>query len=677
MKNKITMILSVLLSLVITFSVPASEIYISEPDIQEDEFTESIFKTAVANNILETSETYVFDDTITREQYCELIHNLIYACLDSVELPGSYVEFNDTTNQKVIDLAKLEIIFGKSEKVFAPSDNLTREEAAVIIGRTVDSVLSIPRHEMYFVFDDEPDISEWAKNSIQTVCNMGVMKGTGDNKFSPKSALLVRDAITMLVRILNTYKANESHEKSMTISLHMEEKTVSLSEQNDINAIADILNSYSYTNPICKGVVTHTIECEGDVYYLLESCGEIKHDDKQAKITEDDLKIIKSIINKSLSPEESVSSSDVSFTDKMNALMPDDKNYMFSPFSVKMALAMAANGAEGNTQKEILATLGITDLKSYNESAKKMILDYSQSELLKLNVANSIWINKDKTNQNFSDSYKAALSDFFAAQSGEVTKKDASDKINDWVNDKTQGKIPSIINKGNDDFWAMLVNAVYFKGRWQKEFNEGATKKDIFYSRNGTEKDMDFMNKLGWMSYSDVDGTKIVRLPYLTRENIFDENGSFVESKTLQNLDVSMYLMMSDVDFSAEETLNKADFNKSSYIALSVPKFEVEHEAEISKMLKTLGIIKAFGEDAEFQKMFDHGTMSIDRIKHKTYIKVDEKGTEAAAVTAIGMAGSALPPEPIVLKYNKPFTFVIRDDVKDEILFIGEYAFAK
>ena len=119
------------------------------------------------------------------------------------------------------------------------------------------------------------------------------------------------------------------------------------------------------------------------------------------------------------------------------------------------------------------------------------------------------------------------------------------------------------------------------------------------------------------------------------------------------------------------------DFKRDANGNILPGEFEVEYDAEIGKTLRTLGINKAFLDTAEFHSMFDHGTMSIDRIKHKTYIKVDEKGTEAAAVTAIGMAGSALPPKPLILKYNKPFTFVIRDDNKGEILFIGEYAFCQ
>ena len=97
----------------------------------------------------------------------------------------------------------------------------------------------------------------------------------------------------------------------------------------------------------------------------------------------------------------------------------------------------------------------------------------------------------------------------------------------------------------------------------------------------------------------------------------------------------------------------------------------------IRDRLKGIGIAKAFEEDAEFENMFDGGNMRITDTIHKTYIDVDEKGTEAAAVTAIGMAGSALPPEPMVFDVNQPFNFIVRDNLSGEILFMGMFSYAK
>ncbi len=365
----------------------------------------------------------------------------------------------------------------------------------------------------------------------------------------------------------------------------------------------------------------------------------------------------------------------LSFEDRLNNEMPNDKNYLFSPLSVEMALAMAANGADGQTRDEILRACGIADIESRNGAIKLMLREYTASELLKLNVSNSIWINSDNTNQRFSKEYEALAKDIFDADADIVTTADAPARINGWVNDKTNGKIPTVIDEDNIDFGAMLINAVYFKGRWQSEFDKASTEKDTFTDRSGKKTDIDFMNKTSWIGYAEKNGVQIAELPYLTCEDKFTDDGEYIDSNDL-NLDISMYLMMSDEDFNPNEILNSVEIS-TKYIALSMPKFKIEYSVSLNDTLKNIGIEKAFTESADFSDMFDSGNMWITDTIHKTYIDVDEEGTEAAAVTGIGMAGSALPPEPTAVKFNKPFTFVIRDNMNGELLFMGEYSFAE
>lgn len=514
---------------------------------------------------------------ITRTQFCHLAYNMLDRATDIEWKHASDGVFEDTDNTMVISLYLEGIIEGKGDKIFAPLDEITREEAATILKRIAE-YMKLEYTEMYFEFDDGEQISDWASDAVQKVCNLGVMQGVGNNMFDPKGGYTVEQAITTLVRMF------------------------------------DIIS-----------------------------------DDKFAHM---------------------------SFADKMYVNMPEDRNYMFSPLSVKMALMMAANGASGKTQTEILDTINVVDIEHYNECIRLMIEEYSQSEILKMNIANSIWINSDNTSQRFSTGYDEKLAEVFNAESGVVNNKTAEKEINGWVNEKTNGKIPTIITEDNSDFWAMLINAVYFKGRWQNEFNKGATQKDDFYSRDGKTTNIDFMNDTSWINYSKKDGITIVELPYLTREEIFDENGEYVETKKIEGVNISMYLMMSDKEFNPEEVLYEPEL-KSKYVALSVPKFNVEYDVELNDVLKTIGIKKAFEMDAEFGSMFDGGNMWLDSVVHKTYIKVDEEGTEAAAVTGGGMGGSSLPPEPLEIKYNKPFTFVIKDNINGEILFLGEYAFAE
>jgi len=542
---------------------------------------ESVDK-AKSLNIINDDVVYSYRMSITREKFCEIIYNYC-SIVGELVVDDGHIVFKDTDNVKVQILNAMGIINGKSSTEFAPNDLLTREEAATILFRMIDAVHpDWAAHQVYYDFEDAADISDWAMDSIQTICNMGVIEGVGNKKFAPKDTFTTEQAIATIVRVYDGFNPKQN-------------------------------------------------------------------DSKWDNLT---------------------------FADKLNANMPVDKNYMFSPLSIKMALMMAANGASGETVEEILKVTGVDDLESYNSSTRAMLDKYSESDILTLNVSNSIWINSDKTPQRFSKTYQDMLSKTFDATSDIVTDKNAVSEINGWVNDKTEGKIPTIITEDNKDFWAMLVNAVYFKGRWLNEFNKGATEKDVFTSRDSSQTEIEFMNRRAWMSYANTDGVSIVALPYLTRQDVFNENGEYIETKKLDGVNISMYLMMSDGSFSPEEVLNKAEMD-STYITLSVPKFNIEYSTGLNDILKTIGINKAFEENAEFEKMFDSGNMWIDSSIHKTYIKVDEEGTEAAAVTSVGMAGSSMPPEPIEVKFNKPFTFVIKDNANGEFLFMGEYAFAE
>ena len=512
---------------------------------------------------------------ITREQFCNLAYNMLDVSMNINWKKISPNPFDDTDNEKVISLYLEDIIEGKENKTFAPDDELTREEAAVILYRIAEYAKLKPEtsESILLMYADDEEISDWAKDAVYNLYDMNIMNGT-EKGFEPQSPYTVEQSIATLMRLYR------------------------------------IINPFS------------------------------------------------------------------SFEDKINAQMPSDKNYMFSPLSIQMALAMAANGAaaSSDTQKEILSALDINDLKTYNENTKNLIEKYSASDLLQLNVSNSIWINTDNTNQKFSKEYESLVKDVFGATSDTVTKDNALEKINGWVSEKTKDKIPTIIGEDGTNFWAMLINAVYFKGRWQNEFNKNATSKDTFTDRNGKESQIDFMHKTFYAHYSDNNGIQIIELPYLTCENKYDENGEYVGTNKL-DFSVSMYLMMSDNDFNPVDTLNNAEFS-NEYIDLSMPKFNIEYNTQLNDILKNIGINRAFEMNAEFGNMFDSGNMWLTDVIHKTYINVDEEGTEAAAVTAVGMGGSSLPPEPLKVDFNKPFTFVIRDNTSGNILFMGEYAFA-
>ena len=283
-------------------------------------------------------------------------------------------------------------------------------------------------------------------------------------------------------------------------------------------------------------------------------------------------------------------------------------------------------------------------------------------------------------NWRHGQSARRFLSGNYNADVKSVKNSNAVNEINGWVNDKTNGKIPTIIQDAND-FWAMLINAIYFKGAWQDEFNVNATKPDQFNNADGTKITVDFMNMQKWFPYSETNSVQMIKLPYQNRVDKISDDGEYLGTDKYDDLDVSMYLIMAENDINVEQELSAAiddEVFKSTYIKMSMPKFKIEYSTDLNNILMNMGITTAFDEkNADFTKMFDKGNMWFTKTIHKTFINVDEKGTEAAAVTAIHMAGSAMPPEPIEVKFNKPFYFAIRDNTSGETLFMGRYAFAE
>ena len=348
---------------------------------------------------------------------------------------------------------------------------------------------------------------------------------------------------------------------------------------------------------------------------------------------------------------------DKGFAWNLNKLMPKDKNYTFSPLSIKMAMAMAATGADGQTKTEILQVLNIEDLDGFNESMRQLIKTYSEGYDLQLNIANSLWLNTDYYKDvKFEEAYKDMIANYYNATSQEVDNTNAVEKINSWVKDKTNGKITEIIS--DSDFLACILNAVYFKGEWAVQFEEEATKKANFTDRNGKVTQTDFMNMTGYFNYYEDPSVQMLELPYKGRK-------------------ASMYIAIPasrDVNFS-----KGIENMERKRVQISMPKFKTEFAVTLNDILTEMGIQTAFDKNkADFKKMFTQvvENIYISDVIHKTFINVDENGTEAAAATGIVIDVTSIPTEePIVFKADKPFTYFIRDNANGEILFMGEYAY--
>lgn len=366
-----------------------------------------------------------------------------------------------------------------------------------------------------------------------------------------------------------------------------------------------------------------------------------------------------------------VSGEAITFKDEFNILkfMPDDKNYMVSPFSLKMAMSLAANGADGTTKDEILTAFGIDNLDSYNTAAKELIERYEGTLSVKLNVANSIWLNKDVAGKDikFTDEYKKLVSEYYKGTASEEDAKNIAMKINSWVEKKTNNKIKNLLPEGDAKFLSVLVNTIYFKGEWAEQFEEYATKEEDFTDRNGKVEKTDFMHKTERYRFYEDENMKMVRVPY--------KGGK-----------TAMYLVLPTNEDKMD--IATALDNMNSYeVRLSFPKFKTEYSLSFKEILKHIGIEKAFEKwEAEFDEVMFKGVKEgenvyVDDVLQKTFIEVDENGTEAAAATAVIMnKTTSIGPgmeEIKEFKADRPFIYFIRDDVTHEVLFIGEYAFTK
>ncbi len=343
-----------------------------------------------------------------------------------------------------------------------------------------------------------------------------------------------------------------------------------------------------------------------------------------------------------------------------------DKNIFISPLSVSMALGMTLNGAAGETQAAMEQTLEFTGMTTddINQTYRSLIdLLTNLDRKVTFEIGNSIWYREGMAfEQTFIDVNKQ----FFDAVVRAVNFNDAEAAaalMNAWVKDKTHGKISEIVKPDAIDWNTVmfLINAIYFKGTWTFEFKKENTRDDQFTKLDGSPIPCKMMNMTGTLSYFENDLFQAVDLPY----------GDKLFSMTIflpkLPLDVNALL--------AELTQENWDAWLSSFVdrttELQFPKFTLEYELTMNNVLKALGMEIAFSGAADFTRMYAPGGLYIDEVIHKTFVKVDEEGTEAAAVTSVEVAETSVPSYPL-MRVDRPFLFVIRDHHSGAILFMGK-----
>jgi len=341
-----------------------------------------------------------------------------------------------------------------------------------------------------------------------------------------------------------------------------------------------------------------------------------------------------------------------------------DKNVFISPLSVSMALGMTYNGANGSTEEAMQKTLEFSGLtnQEINESYKSLIeLLIALDPKVKFQIANSIWYRQEWT---FEEVFLNLCRTYFNAEVSGLDFNDPNAKniINGWVNDNTNGKIKEIVDVINIEDVMFLINAIYFKGTWTYEFDVSKTKDDLFTLPDGSKKGCKMMIQSNDFQYFSNADFQAIDLPY--------GDGGFRMTVFLPRPEKNIDDLIAEI--SAENwDLWMNSFSKQQG-TLELPRFKLKYEKKLNDVLKALGMGIAFNGQADFTKMYRLGGLFISRVKHKTFVEVNEEGTEAAAVTSVVVSYESVGPSGFSMRVDRPFIFVIRENQSNTMLFIGK-----
>jgi serine protease inhibitor len=353
----------------------------------------------------------------------------------------------------------------------------------------------------------------------------------------------------------------------------------------------------------------------------------------------------------------------INLFDNLAANQSQTRNLFISPLSVYLALTMTYNGASGQTATEMKTALGFDGLtdEEINESCKELvdiILNIDPKVILK--IANSIWYRNNfevetnflNTNQHYFDATVHASNFNDPATVG---------LINDWVKSKTNQKIDKVVSYIDPNTVMYLINAIYFKGAWKYKFETNNTFSGNFTCGNSMIVSTKYMNQKVSLKHMSNDIFSAVELPYgnsgfsmmILLPNAGKKTGDIIQNFTSTNWN---------------QWCNSMD---SSEVLLKIPKFKFTYDSVINESLKTLGMPRAFDPTAaEFAKINPHAQLFISKVLHKSFVEVNEEGTEAAAVTSVEIGVTANLPG-VIFSADRPFIFAIKENTTQTILFSG------
>ena len=351
------------------------------------------------------------------------------------------------------------------------------------------------------------------------------------------------------------------------------------------------------------------------------------------------------------------------FFKNMQETQPAAENLFVSPLSLHMALGMLLNGAENETAAEILKTLKMqgVSMADLNKAYQTLVDELPEADSrVKLGLANSVWHRNDFQVET---DFKNVLKDSFDAEITGLPFNDAArDKINQWASDKTNGKIKKVIDQIKPEQVMFLLNALYFQGDWKYQFDTKKTLDAPFKLENGSDKQVKMMYSKYNLKAASGSKYNAVQLPYANGQfNITllipqgtNTVGSIISGLTAQDWN----------DLQSTRLIEKE-------VKVGLPRFTLQYAVKLNNTLKKMGINKVFDDAAELGKINKTANLFVDFVKQDTYLSIDEKGTEAAAVTSVGIGLSSAGPEMPEYICNRPFALIISEKTSNTILFMG------
>jgi serine protease inhibitor len=346
----------------------------------------------------------------------------------------------------------------------------------------------------------------------------------------------------------------------------------------------------------------------------------------------------------------------------------EDKNIFISPLSVAMSLGMTHNGAAGDTREAMGQTLELSGLtiEEVNESYQHLIELLTQLDpQVQFQIANSIWYREEFQEPEI-DFLNACNQYFGALVTGlDFSEPDAAAIINAWVDESTNGRIGQIVVDPINPWYVMfLINAIYFKGSWTHRFDEEWTQNEYFTLPDGTEKMCPMMAQRGLYTHYSGDDFRALDLPY----------GGMAYRMTIllpgEGVDLdSLIAEINPNGLNFELMDDLLSLTSRDSLDIFIPKFTLEYGIELKDVLSALGMDIAFTPGADFTNMYASGGVWIDELKHKTFVEVNEEGTQASAVASSIITSGV---DDTVFRVNRPFAFVIRENYSQTILFIGK-----